>query len=227
MTRGKRGSRQRPQVKAGTKSPQAKGGIKSWQAIVAALVAAVASIGVALITTFGTQPSSDETGSQTAAVAAHNSPKQLSEAMPRSTVAPAIAIVTFSVARLRPPPPRDLYSFQGTVAGIPASEFEYSKIFVIAQDPDGAGWIVSPPAQVSANGTWTVNNWTLDNPPVSAQWEAVVVVSDVPVTGVLKPSPLPSWWMLLTNGLRDILSTLALSGPSAQGVQLVSKPVHI
>ena len=93
-------------------------------------------------------------------VAAVNSPSEL-------------AITQWSQTPI-PPPPSQHLSFQGTYdTNLDASG---GYIFVIADASPGtqtpSSWLVSPAADVTAGGHWSVS-WSLPNPPKDATWMAV------------------------------------------------------
>jgi hypothetical protein len=66
-------------------------------------------------------------------------------------------------------------------------------------------WLVSPPAAMTANGTWTVV-WDLPTPPTSVKWVAVAISG-------------------CDNCVISVLDELWYAGPSAAGVLSTSTVV--
>ncbi len=129
--------------------------------LVASIVAAIASIVVALLNILpgGTGPGVPQ---------ASRSPFEQVSSSSASKSRVSIAI-TGLLEQPRPPPPGRQYVWTGTVHGQPPGSF----VCVIDKRP-GGGWLVSPDATISRNGMWTVT-WVFGSPPPSARWIAVVV----------------------------------------------------
>jgi hypothetical protein len=148
--------------------------LERWQTLLAALVAAVASIIVAFVSVQqNSSPSPDPT----------TLPVPISSILPSSTIpkklasGPIIGIRSWT-ERPTPPPPGKRYTFKGIVNNKPDRAF----IVVLAQQQPSpsAGathsprWLISPLATVADDGTWTVV-WHLPRPPADVRWTAVVL----------------------------------------------------
>lgn len=134
-----------------------------WQAVIVALIAGVATVVAAVIATSGNS-GNGETG-----VATNR----------RSTKPPEVTISSWTEGFIKPPAKR--YVFSGNVNNLPPA----AGVFVVVQAPRegydpveadvaGAEWLVSPEADVLKGNHWKIE-WTLDHPPTSGQWVAVVV----------------------------------------------------
>lgn len=187
-----------------------------WQTLLAAIIAAIATIVVALIT-------------------AHGRPTSGGPSRPPARLWPTVSIASFSETPL-PPPPGESISFYGTVDYYGITGGDGAKIYVIVRrvsvTSSSVGtrpWLVSPPAHVVDGGKWSVK-WDLSNPPANAQWTAVLMINDlatlhgacyntkrhkvVPCPGVSPPPP-------------SFHSQLHKSGPSAPEAWVKSEPVRV
>jgi hypothetical protein len=187
--------------------------LERWQVLLAAVVAAVASIIVALVNL----PSGQSAGSP------HPTPS-LMESSSSSGNLPVIAITGLSEQPSSPPPSRR-YTWDGTERNLPsdAAVFVIGKLSTTAAAAPQAStgsqpWLVSPQALISKNGTWTVT-WIIPNPPSAVTWSAVAQIpSEGPFPTVSQcPSsppcpPLPS----STPNLPPY--QLSSRGPNAPGV---------
>jgi hypothetical protein len=128
--------------------------LERWQVLLAAIIAAVASIAVALIS-----------------VLLGGSPGTTRGVQSAGSSQTSISLVRLSITGLseqtHPPPPGRMYVWTGTVSGQSPS----SSVNVIDKVANGE-WLVSPDA-VIAGRDWTVS-WILLKPPASARWTAVV-----------------------------------------------------
>jgi hypothetical protein len=152
--------------------------LERWQALLAAAVAAVASIVVALVGLLhdgGSSPHSQPTtvGPQPTSL----SPQPTSLSPQPTTV---VAITSWSEQTL-PPPPGRRYVFEGVARNLPSGR---SLIFVVAAENDVASgqWLVSPFTALSEDGRWKIQ-WDLPNPPAQARWMAVVWFDPCPPGG--------------------------------------------
>ena len=167
MARRRGSGRPRPQGNGRPRS-QGKRRFQAWQGLLAAGIAAVATIAAAAITTFGTSsgsgnPSATVAGS--AGIAANPAPE-------------SVAITSFTDAPHNPPPARE-YSFRGTVGNWQGA---LGEIFVVVLRPGIAeasdvypDWLVSPPAKILSERTWIIDDWIIKSPPADARWEAIIV----------------------------------------------------
>jgi hypothetical protein len=146
--------------------------LERWQVLLAAVVAAVASIIVALI-------SLHSGGTTSVSVTTTQSPSVTTTQSASVSVA-----ITSELERLHPPPPGRLYMWGGTVRNLPAD----ASIFVIGTGENSGSWLVSPKASMSRNGIWAVT-WVIPKPPTSVQWTAVV---QIPSTEPCPPQGCPS-----------------------------------
>jgi hypothetical protein len=126
-----------------------------WQVLLAAVVAAIASIAVALINLI---PGGSTGGGGTGVTSASTS----SASTPQVVIA-----ITGLLEEAHPPPPGRQYVWTGTVRGEPSG----SSVFVI--DKRTGEWLVSPAAVITPGGAWTIK-WVISKPPPSARWTAVV-----------------------------------------------------
>jgi hypothetical protein len=135
--------------------------LERWQVLLAAVVAAVASIVVALISL------------------SPGGPAQVSVTT-TSPASPSLAI-TSELEQSHPPPPGRLYMWSGTVRNIPtaASIFVIDKLAgahaTVTEGKDAPPWLVSPQASIAKNGTWTVT-WVIAKPPATVRWIAVLQI---------------------------------------------------
>jgi len=139
--------------------------LERWQVLLAAAVAAVASVVVALLGHWdGGGPSPTPSASSSESPSASPSPSG-------SKSQTVVAITSWSERPL-PPPPGKRYVFAGIARNLPSGQ---SLIFVIAAEPNMASgrWLVSPYTAPFKDGRWTVQ-WDLPNPPAQARWMAVV-----------------------------------------------------
>ncbi len=176
MARRRGSGRPRPQ---GTGRPRSQGKrrFQAWQGLLAAGIAAVATIAAAAITTFGTSsgsgnPSATVAGSS--GIAANHAPGSTAT----STAPESVAITSFTDAPHNPPPARE-YSFGGTVGNWQGA---LGEIFVVVLRPGIAeasdvypDWLVSPPAKILSERTWIIDDWIIKSPPADARWEAIIV----------------------------------------------------
>ncbi|TCO28089.1 hypothetical protein EV652_10671 [Kribbella steppae] len=159
------------------------------QPLVIAGIAAIATIGAALIGLVGGDGhSGDKSTTATPSSTSFASTSLPTSSMPPTNSSseqsggPSIAITSWS-ERPIPPPPGRRYRFTGTAQG---PLFSGSAIFVVARPNPQTGaesatrtaravgkWLVSPEARVEQDGRWTVE-WDLPNPPAEAEWIAVV-----------------------------------------------------
>lgn len=151
--------------------------LERWQVLLAAAIAAVASIIVALIGV----PHGGSTGVST-------TPPSVSPGVSAATPSgsgslPKISVVITSLSEQSvPPPPGRLYVWSGTVLNQPTG----SSIYIIAKRPgapqtpsqSSPAWLVSPPASVLKNGTWTLM-WVIPKPPSAVQWIAVIWIQTI------------------------------------------------
>jgi hypothetical protein len=133
-----------------------------WQVLLASVVAALATVVVALISLVprGSPAGIDATVPQVS--------------IPSASASPVSIAITGLLEQPHPPPPGRLYVWTGTVRGLP----DYASVFVIDKRP--GGWLVSPAAVISGNGRWTVT-WAISTPPASARWIAVVFLYGAPL----------------------------------------------
>lgn len=190
----------RRRVKEPASGPPRIGPFDRWQTLLAAVVAALASIVVAVITTWD----------------GGNGGPRLARQTPET---PIFTISTLSEQPEPPPPTARRYVFIGT-AHLRSGE----SIFVLARaaTPPAAArkvseeppWLVSPPAKVTSEGIWTVS-WLLATPPIAASWTAVIIYGPAlypPVTGDPSSPPPPG------PGAYGPLEKLARAGPCSSEV---------
>ncbi len=144
--------------------------LERWQVLLAAVVAAVASIVVVLIGPLngGSTPINPPT-----------SPPPISAT---TSPAPLSIAITSEFEEPHSPPPGRLYMWSGTVRNLPTN----ASIFVI--DKLTPTWLVSPAASISRNGIWAVS-WVIPKPPATVRWIAVV---QVPTWGACPAPGCPS-----------------------------------
>jgi hypothetical protein len=179
--------------------------LERWQVLLAAIIAAIASIVVAFVSLLpGGGPAPGDGSAPVSSTAI--------------TPAPVSLAITSEFEQSHPPPPGRLYMWSGTVRHLPAD----ASIFVIARLPGGQvavaegngsqPWLVSPQATISENGTWTVT-WVIPKPPSTVQWIAVVQVPSVAACGSSSSTPIPP-----CSGLVKPPDGLSSDGSSAPGV---------
>jgi hypothetical protein len=137
--------------------------------LLASVVAAIASIAVALV-------SVTPSGSASGPAARVGAQAPLAGLSPAGTSQAGIAITGLLTHR-HPPPPGELYIWTGTVRGTALGGTAFGASVYVVDEKHSGGWLVSPAATISENGTWTVR-WVLSPPPVEAQWTAVMVFQD-------------------------------------------------
>lgn len=93
---------------------------------------------------------------------------------------PMISLASWSISP-GPTPSSKTYTFTGTAADTPDAwvihviiEKPTTNAFAPSGDDADAQWLVSPKADRLRNGRWKVS-WTIDNPPGSGNWRAVIV----------------------------------------------------
>jgi hypothetical protein len=190
------------------------GRLQAWQTLMAAGVAALASIIVAWIASLGNDQSPETSTPADGALLV------------------ALAITGFEVHGLSPGP---IYDFYGTSANVSADQYEL-RVF-IQQAP--TAWLVSPVATIEPSGNWRVR-WTFHTLPPNGSWIAAAVPrlprtssatplrpsgllpeptgGDVPPTTGRPPpptDPAPSQTAQSPPGSRD---PLAAHGPHSVGV---------
>jgi hypothetical protein len=177
--------------------------LERWQAVLAAVIAAVASVGVAVITTFGTSSTpvtatSPPTESDSPALAS-SSPASGDFSQRKSSQVSAV-ITLFSMNPYSPPP-GESYAFYGTVTNLPSGKnlLDLSgsvSVYVLeceppGKDPDtnGSDCLTSPPANLSENDMWNIDGWRIKDPFKDARWS--VMVTQAFAGGLLEVFPLP------------------------------------
>jgi hypothetical protein len=200
-------------------------GLERWQVLLAAVITAVGGIAVALLAFLpgGSSGHTDETSgpgpSQVTAspsqVTASRSQVATQPNYPAANFLPTIPNISIAISgeveQPYPPPPGRKYIWNGTVHGEPM----YSQVYMI--DIRTGAWLVSPLAKISPNGAWTVT-WVISNPPVSADWLAVVVnpveaqgaVSGVCTAPCPSASAFPGWYGL-SSSLPGVLASATYS----------------
>jgi hypothetical protein len=216
-----------------------------WQTFLAAAVAAIATLGVPLITTFG---GSSTGGSGSNASVSGGDPVAAAPASEGSAaaVAPAaaqssqltIAITSFTSVSW-PPPPGEDYSFRGVISnlsslgGVPltgglATHFE---VYVIAcgpagneSDTNGSNCLESPAGHLSDNGAWYVNNWHIRDPLKNAQWAAMITETSTGNVRGCIPSPPPPPTSTPAD-FKAFAYNLVKQAQCSFGIDAFSKPV--
>jgi hypothetical protein len=162
--------------------------LERWQTLLAAGIAAVASIVVAIIGFADDDSESSAEGQPTESSSSTSSPNG-------SGGDPEVAITSWEQSPM-PPPPGQRYVFKGFARNL--SEEGSSYIFVVARRPSSQPdeespllgddeWLVSPMAVAGDDGRWAVE-WGLPNPPAAAEWIAVVWL-DICPTGACGGNP--------------------------------------
>lgn len=184
-----------------------------WQTFLAAAVAAIATLGVALITTFGGSSSGGSTsdvpvsGGEPVAVAraSAGSAAAVAPAAAQSSQL-AIAITSFTSVSW-PPPPGEDYSFRGVISNLAALDGNplsttgpgtYFEVYVVEcgpagneSDTNGSNCLQSPAGHLSENGAWYINNWHIRDPLTNAQWAAMITEGSTGNVIGCSPSPPP------------------------------------
>lgn len=145
-----------------------------WQAVIIAVITAIAGVLTAWLT------ATSGTSSDTANGDRQPQPQSLTSG---DVDAPSVAITSWTEA---PTDRGTSYEFNGTVAHLPDGYY----IFVIIKNPDRApqaqdqepepdSWLVSPEAEVLRDNHWHVR-WVIKKPPAHGQWIAVIATSGNP-----------------------------------------------
>lgn len=176
-----------------------------WQVAIAAAIAAVATVGAALITTLigggdGEPSAGREPGVSTSAT---------------NTIQPTVTFTSWS-EKPTDPPGRE-YEFEGRVSDLPANytvhviieipTYGPSPLDSSPQEPVGSEWLVSPAADVLRDGHWKLT-WAIAHPPAGGKW-VVVVFGDCP-TCTAAPATIGG---LKANGPRDPHVAAAATAP--------------
>ena len=135
--------------------------LRTWQTVIAAVVGAVGVVAAAVIAAVGGAPSP--------------TPAPVPGPTTQSVDALTVAISAVSLSPLSGGATR--YTFTGTSSRAGVHDM---LIFVIARNSvpvrDGGTWLVSPAADVAANGDWKVS-WTLARTPPQVKWIAAIYQS--------------------------------------------------
>lgn len=133
--------------------------LRTWQTVIAAVVGAVGVVAAAVIATLGGAPS----------------PSPVPGPTTQSVDSLTVAISAVSLSPLSGGATR--YTFTGTSS---RAGLDDMLIFVIARNSvpvrEGGTWLVSPAANVAANGDWKVT-WTLARTPPQVKWIAAIYES--------------------------------------------------
>jgi hypothetical protein len=186
-----------------------KPGLKDWQTVIAAIVAALATVAVTFISTGG----GSQTGSSQVAPISFARFKQA-----------GVDITSVAETASSSRPPRETLLFHGTMHGPAAALIRQGAAIYVITERSGAPkqspaqWLVSPRALVS-DGRWRVQ-WTLTSPPIKVRWIAVLLIgSDAPLPpGTLDPPISAEMLQFGPVGLVDFVSPsyLTTTLPSSQ-----------
>lgn len=215
--------------------------LERWQALLAAAIAAIATLGVALITTFGGASSGGPSpeGPSSGASVSLGSAAALAPAAAQSAQA-AIAITSFSSVPW-PPPPGEDYSFRGIISNPSSLDANYwntdgpgvhAQVYVVECRPRGAdsatngsNCLQSPPANISKNGSWYVKNWHIRNPANNAEWAAMITETSTANVNGIPPPPPPSTTPADFKVFAYYLLKQAEANNSSLSIDAFSKPV--
>lgn len=164
-----------PASKATTGKPRRrKLKLRKWQATIVAVIGGTATIVAAIITIHGGPPAP--------------APTATSSSSPGTAgAAPGASISRLTYVSV-PPPPTQQWTFYGSVTDAPVtSRYE---IYVITPNPSRTAvraqqWLVSPPAQLSADGSWQVH-WKLSL-AVSGSFKPVIIYGALAIGVIVRP----------------------------------------
>jgi hypothetical protein len=217
-----------------------------WQTFLAAVVAAIATLSVALITTFGGSSSggspSDVSVSNGKAVAAV--PASAGSAVAVAPAAAQSSQLTISITSFTsvswPPPPGENYSFRGFISNLSAlggaalstgGPGTYFEVYVVEcapvgneSDTNGSNCLQSPAGHLSENGAWYVNNWHIRDPFINAKWAAMITEGSTGNVVGCFPSP-PSPPASTPPNYEAFAYNLVKQAQCSFGIDAFSKPV--
>jgi hypothetical protein len=181
--------------------------LERWQVLLAAVVAAVASIIVTLVSLPNGQPNVPP-------------PPTPSPSESSSSSNPLVVAITGLSEQPSAPPPSRRYRWNDIERNLPGDALVFvigklsSATAAVSQASTGSQpWLVSPQALISKNGTWTVT-WIIPNPPSVVTWSAVAQIPSESAS----PCPAPGGGSCGNVQLNKPPYQLSSQGPSAPGV---------
>jgi len=148
--------------------------LQRWQTIGAAVITAIATVIVALITAHGGS-SSDSPASP--------APSGLATATPYG-LNPTVVVSSFSMTSF-PPPPGERLSFSGIIEGFNyLRDPRHARVFILVCRSRATSickrkhnWSVSSPAHAYDHNKWSIE-WKLSSPPADLHWTAVLMTGN-------------------------------------------------